>query len=689
MSAIKKAQLHYPSGRQEAVVDSYHGVPVTDPYRWLEDPESRETRSWVAAQNELTQSLLAQVPAREHLKRRLASRWDYSRVDAPVVKGERLFYTRNDGLQNQSVLTWRDGDQGEPVPLVDPNELSADGTVSLITWAPDRAGVRLAYGLSSSGSDWQELRVRRVADGQDMPEVLHWCKFTSIAWKPDGSGFYYCRFPEDGAVPAEEQFSTNFVCWHELGTAQEQDEVVFSTPEIKDFQYWPLASEDGETLLLVGSRGTDSENVVYHRPMNGSGAFSPLFDRLDATYTFITNVGQRFYFVTNRHADAGCIIAVDLERPEEDAWQVIVPEAGATLDFAIGAAGHLVVVYLEDARHRLQIFDLEGRQLGEVPLPGMGSIQQLTGRLDQATIHFTFASFLLPPTVYRFSVPDRMLQTFAQPEVGFDAERFETRQLFFTSRDGTRVPMFVTHKKGLPLDGSNPTLLYGYGGFSISQTPAFSVNRTLWLEDGGVYAVANLRGGEEYGEAWHRAGMLENKQNVFDDFIAAAEHLIAQGYTTPERLAINGRSNGGLLVAACMLQRPELFGAVVCTVPVIDMLRYHRFTVGRYWVGEYGNAEQNPDHFSFMISYSPLHNVRPNVAYPPLLLTTAETDDRVVPAHAMKFAATMQAASGNDRPVLIRIETRAGHGLGKPTMKLIEEEADILAFLYDVLGVDG
>ncbi|MCA9939337.1 MAG: S9 family peptidase [Anaerolineales bacterium] len=688
MSLIKQIPRLYPLAPQDDIVDDYHGTLVADPYRWLEDPEAAATRAWVAAQNELTLGLLHEVPARARVKARLTRLWDYPKMSTPWRRGGRSFYFKNDGLQNQPVLYWQPDAQAEPKVLLDPNTLRADGTAALTNQVVSRDGALLAYGVSESGSDWQRIRVRRVTTGEDLGDEVRWCKFAGIAWKPDNSGFYYNRYPQPGTVPEAEQHRHNRVYWHQLGTAADADCLVYERPDAPDLAFVPFASEDDAYLLLYVWHGTDTQNRIYYRPMDGEGDFVRLLDDADAMYNFITNIGPIFYFHTDLDAPRGRIIAIDITQPARAHWREILPQQEDVIALVTAVHNHLAVVTMQDAHHILKLYDLDGNFLRQVALPGIGSILQLTGRLHDSDMYLSFTSFLFPTSIFRYDFLTDTLSSVYHPTTDFDAAAYETRQVFCTSKDGTRVPIFVTMKKGLRLDGNNPTILYGYGGFNISVTPAFWVQRTVWLEAGGIFAVANLRGGNEYGEAWHQAGMLDNKQNVFDDFIAAAEYLIAHGYTSSRRLAIHGGSNGGLLVGACMTQRPDLYGAVICAVPVLDMLRYHQFTVGKYWVGEYGSAEADADQFATLYAYSPLHNLRPDVTYPPLLITTADTDDRVVPAHANKFAATIQALHTNDNPALIRIETRAGHGLGKPTAKLIEEEADVYAFLWDIFDME-
>ena len=701
--------IAYPPARKGDVVEDYHGTAVADPYRWLEDPDAAETVAWVEAENAVTASYLGRGPLREQLRARLTRLWDYPRYGVPEREGDRYYFWKNDGLQNQPVLyrQARPEAAAEATPVLDPNTLSADGTAAVMNLRFTRDGRLAAYGVSRSGSDWQDLHVRDCDAATDFPDVVRWCKFAGIAWAPDASGFYYNRFPEPGTVAPEDASNFQRVYWHTLGTGQDGDRLVFERPDFKELGFSPRTTDDGAYLVLHVWRGTEPENRFYYRPLTapaapdgapgaGSGADAPfvrLLDEADARYDFVDNAGSLFYFNTDLDAPRGRVIAIDVERPEREHWQEIVPQGDHPIDRVDLINDELVVTTLHDVHHRIQRYSRGGRPLGEIPLPGLGTVAGLSGRREDAACFLGFTSYLYPLTCLRFDFATGELTTLRRPELDFDASGYETRQVFYPSRDGTRVPMFLTHRKGLALDGDNPTLLYGYGGFNISLTPAFTVHRLAWLEQGGVLAIANLRGGAEYGEAWHQAGILDRKQNVFDDFIAAAEWLIAGGYTRRERLAIQGGSNGGLLVAACETQRPDLFGAVLCQVPVADMLRYHRFTVGRYWTTDYGNAEADAAHFRFLYAYSPLHNVRPGTAYPPTLITSADTDDRVVSAHAKKLAATMQAAQAAPpgataaAPILLRVETRAGHGAGKPTTKQIDEQADLYAFLFRALDV--
>ena len=688
-SARRAGPWHYPDARRGDVEEDYHGTKVADPYRWLEDPDSAEAKEWVAAENRITRAYLDETLIRSEIEERLTALWNYPKYEPPEKKGGRYFFTKNDGLQNQAVLYRVDTLGGEPVELLDPNRLSEDGTAAITNRAFSEDGTLLAYGLSRSGSDWQEIRIRRVDLRSDFDEVIQWAKFAGIAWKRDNSGFFYNRFPDPGTVPAEDQNNYSRVYWHRLGTAQEQDALVFEMPEKKELGFQPFITHDGVYLGLYVYHGTDDRNGIYVRKTEEDvQVFTRLLEVEEAKYQPVGNDGSTFYFLTDLDAPRGRIIAVDLELPERGNWVTVLPEGEDVIGSASIVNHQLVVQFLHNAHEKLCLYSMKGEFLSEIPLPTMGSIAGITGEPDDTEMFFAFTSFVYPTIIYRYDFVTKKLEPFRQSEIDFDPSDYETEQVFYASKDGTKVSMFLTHRRDVELNGENPTLLYGYGGFNISMTPSFSVSRLVWLERGGIYAQANLRGGSEYGEEWHRAGMLERKQNVFDDFLAAGEWLIEAKYTRRERLGIMGGSNGGLLVTACMLQRPDLFGAVVAAVPVTDMLRYHHWTVGRYWVPEYGNAEANPDHFRFLYAYSPLHNVQSGTTYPPLLVTTADTDDRVVPAHAKKFMATLQAADSGKNPILLRVETRAGHGAGKPTAKQIGEAADVYAFLLRNLAGD-
>ena len=675
--------LEYPKAHTVAQVDTLHGVPVEDPYRWLEDADSEETRAWVEAENAVTSSYLAAIPERDAIRGELERLWNYEKFGLPTREGDRYFYTRNDGLQNQSVLYVQDGIDGEPRALLDPNALAADGTIAIAGTSPSDDGNLLAYGLSSGGSDWREWKVRDVRTGEDLPDVLQWIKFSSVAWTPDNAGFFYSRY--DAPAEGEALRGANYfpkIHYHRIGTEQAADPLVYHRPDQKEWTFGASVTEDGKYVGISIFRGTSRKSAFSYRELSAGTGNAPVVDLLtdfDAIYSFLGNEGPIFYFRTNLDAPRGRIISIDVNSPQRAAWREVVPELDETLDAASLVGGRFVGTYLRDACSRVRVFELDGRPVRDVKLPGLGTASGFGGRKDRSETFFTFTSFTTPTSVFRHDVATGETKLFKAPKLDFDASLYETKQVFYSSKDGTRVPMFLVHKKGLKADGSHPTFLYGYGGFNVSLTPTFSVPNLVFVEMGGIYAQPNLRGGGEYGEKWHEAGMKANKQNVFNDFYAAAEWLVANKYTSRDKLGIGGGSNGGLLVGAAITQRPELFGAALPAVGVMDMLRFHKFTVGWGWVSDYGSPDEAND-FHVLRAYSPLHNVKPGVDYPPTLITTGDHDDRVVPAHSYKFAAAMQAAGG-PRPALIRIETRAGHGAGKPTRKLIEETADKWAFL--------
>ncbi len=673
------------------VIDDYHGVAVRDPYRWLEEVDAHETRAWIEQQNCVTFRYLNAIPERAELERRLTALWDYPKYGTPFRQGDRYFYFKNDGLQNQSVLYMQDSLDGEAAVLLDPNGLSEDGTVALTTLAFTHDGSLLAYGTAIGGSDWREFRVRDVATGGDFPDYLRWIKFSGASWTHDGKGFFYSRYPRpEGDDTLQVANRHQRLYYHALGTSQDEDRLIYQRPDQPEWGFSGSVTEDGRYLIVSVWHGTDERNRVYYKDLERptspllAGPVVRLLDDCDASYDFVGNDGDVFYFRTNLDAPRYRLIAINVHQPGREQWREIIPETDEVLDGVRIVHGTFVADYLEDAHTRLALFGTDGRHVRDLPLPTLGSVGGMSGRPRDTELFYTFTSFLYPPTIFRYDFTTSETSVFKAAAVDFDPARYETRQVFYSSRDGTRIPMFITHRKDVKRDGSNPTYLYGYGGFNISITPSFSVSTLVWLERGGVYAVANLRGGGEYGEEWHRAGMLENKQNVFDDFIAAAEFLIEQGYTRPSKLAIGGASNGGLLVGAVLNQRPDLFGAALPAVGVMDMLRFHQFTIGWAWVSDYGSPD-DPEQFQFLHAYSPLHNVVPGTRYPAVLVTTADHDDRVVPGHSFKYAATLQTAQAGDAPVLIRVETRAGHGAGKPTAKIIEEQADRWAFLIENL----
>ncbi|MGY2726211.1 prolyl oligopeptidase family serine peptidase [Thermostichus sp. OS-CIW-26] len=679
--------LNYPPSYPDpTVVDIYHGQPVPDPYRWLEDLDSEQTRAWIEAQNHLTFNYLQQIPARQRIRERLTQLWNYEKYSQPFKEGGRYFYFKNDGLQNQSVLYTQESLEGQARVLLDPNTFSEDGTVALSGIAISRDGRYLAYGLSRSGSDWQEWKVRDIETGEDLPDHLRWIKFSGVSWTLDGQGFFYSRYDEP--APGSEYESANYfqkLYYHRLGTPQSEDVLVYHRPDQKEWGFAGGVTEDGNYLIISVWRGTDPKNLIFYKDLRDpQSPVVELIREFEAEYSFVGNDGSRFWLLTDCQAPRRRLVAIDLEQPDQ--VQEVIPEAEETLQGVSLINNQFVAFYLKDAHTQIKTFALDGSYLGEIPLPGLGSASGFGGKRYDTETFYTFTSFTTPPTIYRYDFTSGTSTLFRQPQVDFDPQAYEVQQVFYTSKDGTRIPMFLVHRRGLARTGDHPTLLYGYGGFGISLTPSFSVGLVAWLEMGGVYAQPSLRGGGEYGEEWHQAGTKLNKQKVFDDFIAAAEWLIAHGYTNPAKLAISGGSNGGLLVGACLVQRPELFAAALPAVGVFDMLRFHKFTIGWAWISEYGSPE-NREEFKALYAYSPLHNLKPGTAYPATLITTADHDDRVVPAHSFKFAAALQAAQGGSQPILIRIDTKAGHGAGKPTSKLIEEAADRWAFLVQVLGI--
>jgi prolyl oligopeptidase len=683
-----KPTLQYPVTATTNQVDVYHGFTVADPYRWLEDDNSAETKAWVEAQNRVTFDYLEKIPERAAIKARLTELWNYERYGVPFKEGGRYFYNKNDGLQNQSVLYTLPTLEAEPTVLLDPNKLSPDGTVALKGYAISEDGQFMAYALSVAGSDWEEIRVRKVATVEDTADVIKWVKFSGLSWAKDGSGFYYSRYDE----PAEDAKLTTVnyfhkLYFHRLGTVQSEDKLVYHRPDQKEWSFGGGVTDDGRYLVITSGQGTDPRNRVLYQDLQTPDA--PVVELLmdfDADYSFIDNDGPVFWFKTDLNAPRHRVIGVDIRNPARANWKEIIPEATETLTGVGVINNQFLCTYLKDARSQVKIFGLEGAFVREIELPGIGSAGGFPGKRMDTETFYAFTSFTTPGVIYRLNLGTGQSTEYRVPQVKFNPADYETKQIFYTSKDGTRVPMFITHKKGIKLDGTNPTLLYGYGGFNISLTPGFSVGNLAWMEMGGVYAMPNLRGGGEYGQAWHQAGTKLRKQNVFDDFIAAAEWLIANGYTSSKKLAISGGSNGGLLVGACMTQRPDLFGACLPAVGVLDMLRFHKFTIGWAWTSDYGSAE-NANDFVALYAYSPLHNLMPGTKYPATMITTADHDDRVVPAHSFKFAAALQAAQAGPAPTLIRIDVKAGHGAGKPTTKMIEEVADKWAFLVKELGM--
>ncbi|MGB1250673.1 MAG: prolyl oligopeptidase family serine peptidase [Candidatus Promineifilaceae bacterium] len=677
----------YPSVRRSDLVEVLHGKSIADPYRWLEDPNSAETKAFVTAQSDLTDSYLSEIPARPLIHQRLSKLYNYQRLTSPNKKGSKLFFWQNDGLQNQPVLMVQTGLDGVPSIALDPNTLSENGTSAVTGYTFNEAIDTLTYTVTHGGSDWQEIHICSLATGQTYDEVLRFARFPSIAWHPDNSGFFYNGHDDPANDISANANKNNRIYWHTLGTPQSADTVVYERPDLPEWGLPVEITDDKQYLVSRVWFGAINRNRLYYRPVDQTGDFIPLIDEADAEYSFLGNSGRTFYVRTDLDAPNYRIVAIDLDRPERHAWREIIPEQADSLAFAGIVNQQFVLGYLHNAYHQVRLASLDGSPLGEIELPTLGSITSLTGSSTDSELFLDFYSFLYPATSFHYDFNTGQLTPWNPPQLDFDTSEYETNQIFATSKDGTQVPIFITHRRGIELDGSHPLILYGYGGFSISLSPRFSTSRLQWLEMGGIFAQVVLRGGAEFGESWHRAGMLGNKQNVFDDFIGAAEHVIQSGYTKISKLAIEGGSNGGLLVAACMVQRPELFGAVICHVPVIDMLRYQKFTAGRYWVPEYGDPD-DADEFAFMLAYSPLHNVLEGTTYPPTLILTADHDDRVVPSHAHKFASELQYQDAKENPLLLRFEFNAGHGFGKSVAKLIDQSADVHAFLVQVLNLE-
>ncbi len=680
----------YPTSRTVEVTDTYHGTSVADPYRWLEDANSDETAAWVSAQNEATGALLKTLPAREVLQKRLTELWNYERYGLPSRHGSRYFFSRNDGLQNQAVQYVTDDLEAQPRILIDPNTLSDDGTVALGGMSISEDGGLVAYSIARSGSDWQEWHVRDVATGKDLSDKIEWGKFSGASWRKDGSGFYYSRYavPEAGTALQGANYNHKLY-YHALGTPQSADTLVYERPDHPDWNLGGSVTEDGKWLVIYASKGTERRNSLFLKDLTRpDGPVRDFLTAGDASYSVVGNDGPMFYVMTDKDAPLKKLVAVDSRTPSAAAWRPLLPESRDTLQSASIFGDKLIASYLKDAHSQIRLHSLStGELLREVALPGIGTASGFDGKREDTETFFAFSSYTSPTTLYHYDIEEGVSTVFRSPKVAFDPRQFETKQVFATSKDGTKVPMFLTYKKGLELTGNNPVYLYAYGGFNISLTPGFALSMVPWLEQGGVYAVANLRGGGEYGKNWYEAGTKLRKQNVFDDFIGCAEWLIAQKYTRPEKLAIAGGSNGGLLVGACMTQRPELFAVALPAVGVLDMLRFDQFTIGWAWRSDYGDPANKAD-FKALLAYSPYHNLKPGTRYPATLITTSDHDDRVVPAHSFKFAARLQAAQDpSGPPTLIRIETKAGHGAGKPTAKIIEEQADIFAFVMRALGM--
>lgn len=686
--SITMEKLTYPISRTVGQTDDYHGTAVADPYRWLEDVDSDDTHAWVKAQNEVTFDFLNKIPQRGAYKKRLTEIWNYTRYGTPFKKGARTFYFKNDGLQNQAVLYVQDSDQSEARILMDPNTLSEDGTVALGELSISNDGRWLAWSTSVSGSDWRTWSIRDIKTGADLDDKVQWSKFSQAAWDHDGQGFFYSRY--DAPQAGETFESVNYyqkLYYHTRGTDQSQDRLVYEREDQKEWGFQGDVSEDGRYLIVSVWQGTSRNNRLYYLDLQDSTAeMVTLLDDYDASYNFLHNEDNIFYFRTNLEAPRERIVAIDINSPARGLWQTIIAENEDPIDGVSVLNNSFIVTYMHDVASVVKVFGFDGAFKEDIHLPGLGSCGGFAGKSDDSETYYSFDSYLSPGKIYHYNVKTGQSTVYRQPEIDFDFSAYETQRVFYTSKDGTRVPLFLVHKKGLVLDGNNPTILYGYGGFNISLTPRFSISTLPWIEQGGVYAVANLRGGGEYGEDWHQGGMLKNKQNVFDDFIAAAEFLIGEGYTSANKLALFGGSNGGTLVGAVVNQRPELFAAAIPAVGVMDMLRFHLFTIGWAWTSDYGSSEDE-EMFPVLYGYSPYHNLKEGAEFPSIMVTTADHDDRVVPGHSFKYAARLQACQGGNLPVLIRIQTKAGHGAGKPTSMVIEEVADRYAFLHKTLGM--
>jgi len=683
MSPTSSARLAYPETPRIDQIDELFGVSVADPYRWLEDLNAERTRDWIAAQNALTEAVLAAIPERDRIRARLTALWNYERWSIPAKVGKQYAYFRNTGLQNQSVLMVTP-DLAQPGRvLLDPNTFSVDGTIALSGVAFSDDGALLAYATSASGSDWKEWHIRDVATRQDLMDVVRWSKFSGASWSRDGSGFYYSRYDEPASATQFKE--TNYfhkLYFHRLGTPQSTDVLVYERPDHKDWSINGYATEDGNFLVIELSQGTDPNNGIVIKEFAGA-AFVTLCPEGQARYTYVGNDGATFYFLTTLNAPRGRVVAIDLSG---GALREIVGQTADPISDVSLFGGQFIVSYLRDALAYVTVHGLDGAHIADITLPGLGSVGGFGGKRRATETFYSYTSYTAPATIYRYDLEMETSSRVFAPRLAYDAGGMISRQVFYASKDGTRIPMIITAKAGIGPGSRAPAILYGYGGFDIALTPEFSPAVAVWLEMGGIYAVANLRGGSEYGEAWHLAGIKQQKQNVFDDAIAAAEYLIGAGWTTPEKLAIKGASNGGLLVGACIVQRPDLFAAALPSVGVLDMLRFHRFTIGWAWMSDYGSPD-DPDDFATLLAYSPYHRLERGLSYPATLVATGDHDDRVFPGHSLKFAAALQHAQGGEAPVLLRIDVKSGHGAGKPTEKIIDEVADRYAFLVKTLGM--
>jgi len=694
-STLYSQTVSYPKTKKIDFTDTYHGMKVPDPYRWLEDDNSAETKEWVKAENNVTHAYLDAIPFRNKIRERLEKIWNFPRYGTPSKENKYLIFSKNDGMQNQSVLYIQDGLTGTPRVLLDPNKLSTNGTVALGSTAVSHDGKYFAYSIARAGSDWNEINVMDIATGTMLPDQIKWVKFSGISWK--GDGFYYSAYdaPASG-LELSKKNEFHKVYFHKLGTGQDKDQLIYKNDKFPLRNYGASVTDDEQYLILSETTSTDG-NQLYVKDLrkasNDPGyttdlmhGFTKINDGFEFEFNVVENIKGKLLIQTNQGAPRNRLIMVDPSNAAQKNWVTIVPEQKDVLQSANVVGDRIITSYMKDASNKAYAYSLEGKMINEIALPGIGALGGFTGKPDDKVSFYSFTSFTTPTTIYKYDILKNKSEVYFQPKIDFDAKGYVTKQVFYPSKDGTKIPMFLIYKKDLQLNGANPVYLYGYGGFNISLTPAFSTARLVWLEKGGIIAIPNLRGGGEYGEAWHKAGTLLQKQNVFDDFIAAAEYLIKQKYTNSNKLAIAGGSNGGLLIGACMTQRPHLFKVALPAVGVMDMLRFHKFTIGWAWVGDYGSSD-NAEQFEYLLKYSPLHNLRQGIAYPATLVTTADHDDRVVPAHSFKFAATLQEKNGGTNPTLIRIETQAGHGAGKPTSKQIDEWADVWAFTFKNLGM--
>jgi len=677
------AQLKYPVTKKGNVVDDYHGTKVSDPFRWLEDDNSEETKAWVIEQNKVTNEYLSKIPIREKLKQRFEKLYNYPKYGAPFKAGDKYYFFKNDGLQNQSVMYVKEKLDGEAKLFLDPNKLSEDGTVSLSTYSFSKDGKLFAYGTASGGSDWNEYFVMNAESKEKLSDHLTWIKFSGMAWA--GNGFYYSRYPEPAGseLSSKNQFSK--VYYHKIGDDQSKDVLVYEDASAPDRGFYAQTTEDERFLIISFTEGTNNNGFFVKDLAGQSVDFISIVDDLNNNYGVVDNIGDKLVVLTDYKAPNYKLILIDPKNPARENWKDLIPEKKDVLQSVQIIGEKFIAVYMQDASQHAYIYDLKGTLETEIKLPALGSVG-FSGKRDDNVAFYSFTSFTYPNTIYKFDMNSKSSELYQQVELDFDFDNYETKQVFYTSKDGTKIPMFIVYKKGLKLDGSNPAYLYSYGGFNISMNPSFSTSRLMFLENGGVYAMPNIRGGGEYGEEWHKAGMLDKKQNVFDDFIAAAEYLIKEGYTKPQKLACAGGSNGGLLIGAVINQRPDLFKVAIPQVGVMDMLRFHKFTIGYYWAVEYGSSD-DAEQFKYLYKYSPLHNIKSGIKYPATLVTTADHDDRVVPAHSFKYIAALQENYKGENPVLIRIESKAGHGAGKPTSKVIEEVADIWGFVFYNLGI--